>query len=59
VTVARDYQQRTLAEDAAQRLRADPTDDDLEAEALALTDALERLVDDPTAINRLLAPIRK
>ena len=54
VTVARDYQHKTLADDAAWRQRADLSDDEVEAEASALTDALERLVDDPTAISRLL-----
>jgi hypothetical protein len=54
VTVARDYQTRTLADDATQRARVIATDDDVEAESLALTGGLERLVNDPPSINRLL-----
>ena len=54
VTVARDHQARALAEDRARRLLAPPSDREDEGAGYALTDALERLEDDPAVINRLL-----
>jgi hypothetical protein len=52
--VARDYQRNALADDLAWRLTSPPSDREDEALSYHLTDRLEALVDDPTAINLLL-----